>query len=1052
MKSNLIGKTQLLLIVLLVLALPLFAALQVKTITGTVTDEKGDALPGVTVRVMGTTRGVVTDPDGKYSIDAEDDEVLSFSFIGMQTQEISVEKKTVINVSLSAGVENIDEVVVVGYGVQSKESVVGAISQVSGEKLQAMKMGGSLENSLQGSLPGLTVISTDPTPGEESLNGITMLIRGSSSLGSNSPLVIVDGVERSFSNLDPNEVASISILKDASATAVYGIKGANGVIIVTTKRGRKGAVQLELSAEVSLKEATRLPEYLNAYETLLLRNEAYRNDQNWDMMVSDEVLEHYRTQDAPWLYTDFDWMGFLFKPGWDQNYNVNARGGNNFVQYFVSLGYLHEGDIYTVGDLFPYDYDQYNAHYFHDRYNFRNNLDFNITKTTKLSVNLGGNIKKWGRPFDNYTQETWFNPVTLPAYYPAEVLDEFPDDVIPYDQDRIRIACNPRFFNTRLDWLGGRGFERLKSNELNADVILEQKLDFLTKGLTLSGTYSYNDYARYKESFKTGPGFYGEIFGYYLNPADTTWGRYNSDGNEDFDTPQPKLISHGDVLESSFRSLYYKLQANYARKFGEHNVSATAVFSRRESTSGSAFTHYEENWVARATYDLKGKYFLEASVAHTGSENFAPGLRFGTFPATAAGWLVSEEKFWKDAMPWFNLFKMKYSWGIVGSDANIARWLYISEYTSSGGISFGYPQRGYSTIAEGNVPVSDVTWEKAVKQNLGFELGFFQNMITLNVDFYDEKREDILQERKRVPSWFGAGSITGNIGETKSHGFEVEVNFNKTLPGGLNLFASAYLTGNESRVVFYDEPTTKPFNLSVEGKPVELADRMDWYNPSAGLEVEGYYQNIDEIFMAAEMGRNGSIVAGDHYYLDFNGDGNIDAQDYVVTEHPYAPAFVYNAKFGCIYKNWTAQVDFYGVSDVEYQMRQGGMFYLYPFSQDKDNALLIHNDYWTPDNPDATYPAVHTNVNYNPNYTFSSFANVNGRYFRLKNARVSYIFRLDAFKSIGIQSAELALTGTNLFTFTEYPLGGDPEGANSGVDFGAYPQLRRYSLELKIVF
>ncbi|HPR32560.1 MAG TPA: SusC/RagA family TonB-linked outer membrane protein, partial [Prolixibacteraceae bacterium] len=644
MKSKRMAKNQLLIVLFFTFWLPITVLGQVKNITGTVKDEKGDVLPGVTVRVTGTTRGVVTDNDGHYSIGAEPRESLSFSFIGMVAREIPVKNQTVIDVTLSTDVENIEEVVVVGYGVQSKESVVGAISQVSGEKLQAMKMGGSLENSLQGSLPGLTVISTDPTPGEESLNGITMLIRGSSSLVSNAPLVIVDGVERSFSNLDPNEVATISILKDASATAVYGIKGANGVIIVTTKRGRTGAVQLELSAEVSLKEPTRLPKYLNSYETLQLRNEAYRNDGLWNMMVSDEVLEHYRTGDSPWLYSDFDWMGFLFKPGWDQNYNVNARGGNDFVQYFVSLGYLHEGDIYTVGDLFPYKYDRYNAHYFHDRYNFRNNLDFNISKTTKLSVNLGGNIKQWGRPFDNYTQETWFNPVTLVPYYPEEVLDEFPDDVIPYNQDGIRITCNPRFKNTRLDWLGGRGFERLKSNELNADVILEQKLDFLTKGLSVSGTYSYNNYARYKESFKTGPGFYGEIFGYYLNPVDSTWGRYNSDGNEDFDTPQPKLISHGDALESNTRSLYYKLQANYARSFGNHNLSATAVFSRREYTSGSAFTHYEENWVGRATYDLKGKYFLEASVAHTGSENFAPGLRFGTFPSTAAGWLLSEEK------------------------------------------------------------------------------------------------------------------------------------------------------------------------------------------------------------------------------------------------------------------------------------------------------------------------------------------------------------------------------------------------------------------------
>jgi len=1050
MKLICLRRIRLLPLLFLLALLPVLVIAQKGSITGSVLDEKGNPLPGVTVRVKGTIVGVITDIDGKFDIKAQAKDVLVFSFIGMKNTEVTIGEKSEIKVSMQTEVSDIEEVVVVGYGVQTKESVVGAISQISGEKLQTMKMGGSLENSLQGNLPGLTVIMTDPTPGEEALSGLRMLIRGSSSLTNNTPLVIVDGVERSFSNLDPNEIASISVLKDASATAVYGVKGANGVIIVTTKRGRTGAVQLEFSSELCMKEATRLPKYLSSYETLLLRNEAYRNDGRWNMLYSDEVLEHYRKQDLPYLYPNVDWMDFLFKPGFDQQYNLNARGGNNFVTYFVSLGYLHEGDIYTIGNLFPYDYDRYNAHYFHDRFNFRNNLDFNLSPSTKLTVNLGGNIKKWGLPFDAYTHETWFNPVTLLPYYPEEVLKLYPDNTIPYNQEGIRYSVNPSMGNVRLDWLGGRGFDRKKSNELNVDIILNQNLDFITKGLSVSGTYSYNNYVRYTENFRTGPEWYGAFYGYYLDPSTLQWTRYDSDGKKDMDTPQPKLQSLGDNLSDAYRNHYYKFQLNYQRTFGDHNLNGTALFSRRQSQGISDFPHYEENWVGRAVYNYKERYFLEGSLAYTGSEKFAPGLRYGLFPSIAAGYLISNEEFFKKALPWASLFKIRYSWGKVGSDAGIARWLYISEYSpGSGGTSFGYPFTYYPTIAEGNMPVTDATWEEAIKQNLGFEMGFFKNMITVNLDLYDERRENILQSRMRVPSWVGAGNIMGNIGSTKSHGFEIEIGFNKSINKNLSIFATANINANESRVIYYDESETVPFNLKVEGKPVEIARGLNNYSPTASILVTGKYQNIDELFMGPG---SRSTIMGDHVYLDFNGDGAVDQQDYIVAENPNAPDWTYNFKLGFYYKQWNARADFYGISDVQYQMRQGGMFYLYPFSQNKDNALLAHSDYWTPDNTDAVYPAVHSQVEYNPNYNISSFSNVNGRYFRLKNLRVGYTFDLSKNKVLGISNIETALTGTNLFTFTDYPLGGDPEGANSGTDFGAYPMMKRYSFELRIVF
>jgi len=1016
---------------------------QDRTVTGTVSDENGETLPGVTIVIEGTTRGVTTDFDGNFSITASPADVLVVSFVGMTTERITVGAQTVIKVTMKSAVSEIESVVVVGYGVQKKETVVGAVSQVSGEKIRAMKMGGAIENNLQGMLPGMVVLMQDATPGEES-KSITMQIRAGASMGNNTPLILVDGVERSFSNIDPNEIASISILKDASATAVYGVKGANGVVIVNTKRGREGALELDFSAETSLKSATRLPEYMNSYQTMQLRNEAYSNDGKWSSMISDQALEHYRTGDSPYLYPDFDWMDFYFKPALDKNYNLNARGGNKFVQYFVSIGYLQEGDIFDVGSLFPYHYEKHDASYWHKRYNFRNNLDFSLTKTTKLSVNMSGNMKVWNKPTDDYTQEQWFEAVTSLPFYPEEAVQQFPDDRIPYDQTGIRYFENPQQGEVRMHWLGARGFRRNKSNGVSTDVNLDQKLDFITEGLSASVYYSFNtDIAQSKE-FRL-----DYMFGYFLNPADSTWSRYTNNQVLDLDTPQPKLqVNRTESLSSAFRSTYYKGQLNYVRSFGKHNVTAVGVFSRRQSRGISSFPSFEENWVGRATYNYDEKYMFETSIAYTGSEKFAPGLRFGTFPSFAAGWLLSQEDFFKNALPWVNYFKTRFSWGMVGSDAGINRWLYISEFTNGGGTSgFGYPMIWYPNISEGTIPVTDATWETARKSDLGFEMGFFNNQITLNVDLYDEHRTNILQTRRSVPSWVGVSSISGNSGETKAHGIEIELGLNHTF-NKLTLQLHGTLAANESRVVSYDEPDAKPEHLSVEGKPVGVAQRM-W---CSGILDDGFYQNFDELFIWPRAAGVAPIV-GDFKYIDYNGDGTVNASDKLVAANPYAPAITWGLNLAAIYKKWTARVDFYGISSTSYPMRQGGMFFLYPFSQNKDNAYLSHADHWTPDNRDAQWPAVHAVATDQYNYQANSFAIVDGKYTRLKNVAISYNLDMPALSKVGVKQVDLTFTGTNLLTWTPgFKLGGDPEGFNSGVDFGAYPMMKRFTFEVRLTF
>ncbi|MFC6859559.1 SusC/RagA family TonB-linked outer membrane protein [Zunongwangia atlantica] len=1051
MKITLSKKNRLKFLLLICAFIPILGFSQTgKTITGVVKDANGLGLPGVNVQVEGTDVGAATNWEGEFSIEAESGDVLVFSFIGLKTKKITVGSDTVLDVQMEEDSGALEEVVIVGFGVQKKESVVGAISQVSGETLQKVKMGGSLENSLQGNLPGLTVVSTDPTPGEEAIGGLSMVIRGTSSMGSNGPLYIVDGVERPISNIDPNDIASISILKDASATAVYGVKGANGVVIVNTKRGASGALQLNFNSQLSIKTPTELPEYMNAYETMLLRNEAYRNDGMWNNLISDEELAHYRDQDLPYLYPDFDWMDYYFKPGFDQNYNLNARGGTDFVKYFVSVGYLEEGDVFDVGNVFPYDYDERNAHYWHQRYNFRNNLDFTLTESTQLTLNVGGNLKVWNKPIDDYTQENWYQSVTAMPYYPADALNAYPDGLIPYNQSGIRPYINPDMGEVRLNWQGGQGFQRLKSNELNVDIKFNQELDFITKGLSANILYSYNTLQQYRKYYRL-----PLYFGYFLNPQTQEWSRYDNWGTEDLDTPQPPLnISETENISDAYRSHFYQGQLNYNRSFGKHNFGLTGVFTRRESRAISDFTHYEENWIGRGTYNYDQRYFLEASITHSGSEKFAPGLRFGTFPAFAGGWTISNESFYKDskASTFMDFVKLRGSYGVVGSDAGIDRWLYISEFTDGDQtIGFGNPIQYYPVINEGNIPVTDATWEEATKSNVAVDLGFFDSAVTLSVDLFDERRTGVLQSRQSVPSYIGVSGISGNLGETKSHGMEVQLGFNKAINDNWVVYGSANIAWSENRVVYYDEPASRPFHLKAEGKPVEIARRLGWYTPGTGVMDNGFYQNFDQLFMYPRAS-GGSPIVGDLAFMDFNGDGVVDQQDRIVSEYPIVPELNWNASLGANFKNWSLDVQLYGIGKTQQPMRQGGMFFLYPFTEGKNNAFTAHGNHWTPTNTNAEFPSVHNVAIDQYNYRISQFSMIDGQYIRLRNVRLGYTLKSDFLDKLSIKNVNFGLTGTNLLTWSRRGWGGDPEGFNFGADFGAYPQMKRYSFDLSIEF
>lgn len=551
-----------------------------RTVNGIVTDESGIPLVGVYVFVENTTNGVSTNLDGEYSIViSENDPTLVFSCLGFQTQKFPITGSTTINVALAQDAQNLDEVVVVGYGVQKKESSVAAITQVKGDDLANVNAT-SISNALSGQVPGVSIVQTSGEPGYEATN---IMIRGVSSWVSSSPLVLVDGVERDFSNIDPTEIETMSVLKDASATAVFGVRGANGVILITTKRGQAGEVKVNFSAEAGIKQPINMISPMDSYNTGLVINEARKNDNDWGAMLSDEVLEHYRVQDMPYVYPNTNWQDALLKNGIQHKYNVNVSGGTDFARVFASLSYLHEGDVIRTEKNEAYD-----PTYKYDRYNYRFNVDMNVTKTTVISIDAGGYIGIKNRPYESNTQRRFrplycLGPMDGVLYYPAEVLDEYPDLLHP-DETGMRLgttdltnAENPMIANSY------SGSTTIKTSNINLSVRLKQDLSFITKGLSAKIQASYNNLSRWLRSIE-----YNAIT-YKLLESGTWVRRVGRDEN----TRDENIPSVGtESLDGNpypVRNYYYEFSVDYNRTFGKHTVTGLVVGQRRKVMQNAVF-------------------------------------------------------------------------------------------------------------------------------------------------------------------------------------------------------------------------------------------------------------------------------------------------------------------------------------------------------------------------------------------------------------------------------------------------------------------------------
>ena len=1010
---------------------------------GRVVDTNGIAIAGAAVTVKGgSAGGTISDAQGAFTLRVRKGDVLHVSFLGFQAREIAVTDASPLTIRLAEETHQVEDVVVVGYGVQKKESVLGAISQVNNEQL--VNSGTTnITNAIAGKLSGVTTIQTGGQPGNNDAN---IFIRGVSSWNGSTPLVLVDGVERSFADIDPNEVASLSVLKDASATAVFGAKGANGVIIVTTRTGSTGKPKMNISLSYGLDFPTMIPDHIGSAQTAELLNVALKNAQSYGSMIPRSEIEEYARPSSrinSIRYPDNDWFDIAMRRcAQTINANYNVSGGSQRVKYFLSLGYSHEGSIFK-------DFSEWsNANFRYDRINYRSNLDFDVTRSTKLSVKVGGVLGIKDTPTDK-TVSGMFNmmysasPMMYPAYYPAWVLEEIPDTDYP-DASGGRLS-SPRtayFGNIRTSLSTGE-FEQTTDNKLYTDINFEQKLDFITKGLSVKANVSLSTYySRISQTAtNSNPTFYID------------WNRYDAgDGNpwiysaasEHVYENTPYAVTRGAMQNNYYVTFYWEGALNYNRTFGDHTVTALALFNQRENVKGTAFPYHSQGVVGRVTYDYKHKYLFECNLGYTGSEQFSPENRYGFFPSVAIGWVPSQERFWKEAMPWWSKLKIRYSDGLVGSDSG-SRWLYFSDYVK-GGDSYIYEGAAANAVAQ---------WEEARKRDLGIEMGWLNNRLTLNLDLFDEKRTNMLV-KPNVTMLVGTSYKEVNRGSMKKHGIDIELGWADKTPTGFGYNLTAMVSLNENRITNYEDAPYAPEYQKTAGKPYK--------GQTDGVSIvdSGYFESIDDIHNYPAYTTDWNFVnVGAYKYLDYSADGRLSVEDLHVIAGSQYPPVVCSFRAGFDYKGFEFSMLWYANLSkwVEYNKS-------WEIEFNKGDYRITHSqlDYWRPDNRDANHATlVYGGTSGHPMYMWAGGSGdagakmmLEGRtwrkadYLSLREVYLAYTFNAKRLRQkVGFRSLSLYLTANNLLTFTPL-IEGDP--ASTTFTTGFYPQMTSLKLGVKIGF
>lgn len=1002
---------------------------QTATVSGVVKDDTGEPVIGAGVLVKGTTLGTITDIDGHFSFRADDlNGVLVVSFVGMETQEIPMKGKGTFDIVLKSSNTLLEEVQVVAYGAQKKVTLTGSISSVNTDELLKVPTA-SIGNMLSGVLSGVSSIQSSGQPGGDDPD---VFIRGISTLNTMNakPLYLVDGVERSFFQIDPNEVENITILKDASSTAVFGVRGANGVIIVTTKRGKEGKAKINASFSYGIQTPTRMPEFVNCYDYATFLNEAYTNDGK-DPKFTPEAVEAFRTHSNPIIYPDTDWMELLFKSSAPQTQgNVNISGGTERVRYFISMGMLDQKGFFKNHDT------RYDANFNFNRYNYRANLDIDFTKTTLVAINMGGRVEKRNFPRSGddinqlFRRIYWATPFSGPGIV-----------------DGKWIKGNSQYLPVGLsDGLGniyGRGYGSKTTNVVNLDLALTQKLDFVTKGLQFKIKVAYNSGYDHTKERATSIESYQPWY-----RKDVTWMEHpaGSDPNEVvyIQDGEAGLISYAESFGKS-RDWYAEASFDWKRDFGLHHLSALALYNQSK-------TYYPDSdypgiprgyvgLVGRVTYDYDNKYLIEGNVGYNGSENFAPGNRYGFFPAVSGGWVLTQEEFLKDN-PVVNFLKIRASYGIVGNDRYhpygtgfMDRFLYLpNSYFIGSGYQFGTGTSWSPGAYEKSFGNSGLSWEKSAKQNYGIDFSLFNQKLSGSIDYFYEKRTDILAKASTDPIIHAMSLPVLNLGIVSNKGVELNLKWNHKI-NSFRYWTNLNVSYAKNKIVYQDEvPSEYTYTLKT-GHPV---------GQPFGLKVRGfYYEGMEDVADHSYVLKEGDVV-----YEDLNHDGKIDDNDKTAIGYPSYPLLNAGLTLGFEYKGFDFSMLWVGATKTSRVLEET---FRKPLGETYDRSLMSHQftDRWTPETaataklPRATIDGVKNN------YRDSELWVKDASYLRLKNIEIGYNFRLPFMPKIGMEKMRVFMTGYNLLTFDKLKIS-DPESMSSGVP--QYPVMRVINFGLNVSF
>lgn len=1019
-----------------------------RKISGRVTDIKGEPLIGVNVTVDGDANGSITNMDGLYEIFVtKKSVVLKFTYIGFKTSEIRTNASTnIYDVTLEEQVNELEETVIVGYGTQRKISNIGAQSSMKMEDIKTPSA--SLTTTLAGRLAGVVAVQRTGEPGKDAAD---IWIRGISTPNTSSPLVLVDGVERSFNDIDPEDIESLTTLKDASATAVYGVRGANGVILIKTKPGKVGKPTVSADYYESFTRFTKMVDLADGITYMNAANEAMRNDGIATKYTEDQIRNTIAGKD-PYLYPNVDWLKEIFNDwGHNRRVNVNVRGGSEKVAYYASVSYFNETGM-TVTDK---NINTYDSKMKYSRYNFTTNLNIDVTPTTKVEIGAQGYLGEGNYPAissaDLYNAAMSISPV------------EYPKMFFVNGEAFVPGTSTNNNFNNPYSQATRRGYDNLTKNQIYSNLRVTQDLDMLTKGLKLTAMYAFD--------------VYNEIH-VHQDRAESTYNFLDTSVPYDMNG-QPilqRIYEGSNVLSykqetSGNKKTYLEASLNYDRTFNDdHRVSALFLFNQQskllypKGTLEDAIPYRMMGIAGRATYSWKDRYFAEFNIGYNGAENFSPKHRFGTFPAFGVGWVVSNEKFWQPLSKAVSFLKIRYTDGKVGnSEVSDRRFMYLDQMKENGDYGYkfgpnGTKWSGYETV---NMAV-DLIWEESRKQDLGIDLKLFNDDLSIVFDLFKERRENILLKREHsIPSFLGYNTSApyGNIGIIENKGFDGTIEYNKRINKDWVIALRGNVTFNKDKWIQGESPEQKYEWMNQYGHNI---------NGVKGYVAEGLFTQteIDDMARWESLSdankaitpkpfasQFGTVKAGDIKYKDLNNDGQIDAYDQTYISRGDVPTTVYGFGFTVGWKDLSVGMMFQGVAGAERVLNGSSVN---PFNGGGGSGNLYSNigDRWTEENPDqnAFYPRLsygsETTSNIN-NFQKSTWWVRNMNFLRLKTLQISYNLPKPWVNKVHLKNAAVYVMGTNLFTLSRFKLW-DPE---LNTDNGAsYPNTTSYSVGINFTF